>query len=87
MINFIGILKYGGGTAAYHVQAVEGDNYQARLISSTSEKKIPNKFSIKNTLFLQAGMTMEDLLVNKIISVIKVNKFIEDHAQYGSDIN
>ena len=87
MINFISILKCGGGTAAYHIQAVEGENYQARLIGSTSEKKVPNKFSINNTLFLQSGMTMEDLLVNKIISAIKVNKFIEDHATYGKDIN
>ncbi len=87
MINFISILKCGGGTAAYHVQAVNGENYQARLISSTSDKKVPSKFSIKNTLFLQAGVGIEDLLVNKLISVIKVNKFIEDQALYGKDIN
>ena len=87
MINFIGVMKCGSGTASYHVQTTGDESYLARLIKSTSGKTVPKEILIASTLLLQPGTAMEDAITNKLISTIMANKLMEAHADGSNYIN
>lgn len=68
MINFVSIIKYADGAAAYQVKTSTGKGYTASLVKNTGQSPMPEQIIIE-----AAHMTATDNndLLLKLVTAIK----------------